>query len=216
MLVGVGSGEPAFEVLQGSAEIQLGSSGILGIVGIDGTASLNGKEYPLAARIPVVIGDKLSITARCACLAIGTGSGEPIKLDWTPVLPSSLRFLTPGSTEFMQTVTVSRAFSRSGVRLEGIAPQNLPELPSEPSSVGAIQRTPSGELIVIGPDGPTIGGYPKLGSVIEADLPLIPRLKIGQPITLRSVTWSEAMTAYAERHKELSAIENLWKLSQSV
>ena len=34
---------------------------------------------------------------------------------------------------------------------------------------GAIQVTPSGEPVVLGPDHPTTGGYPVVGVVIAAD-----------------------------------------------
>ena len=43
-------------------------------------------------------------------------------------------------------------------------------LASEPAIPGAIQIPPSGGPIVLGPDGPTIGGYPKVAVVIDADL----------------------------------------------
>ena len=43
-------------------------------------------------------------------------------------------------------------------------------LPSLGVSPGSIQLPPSGEPIVLLNDGQTTGGYPLLGTVIEADL----------------------------------------------
>lgn len=87
---------------------------------------------------------------------------------------SLLLFETLLGTEF----TVSRYLDRIGVRLE---PQpdlrHGIELPSEPATVGAIQITPDGSPIILGPDGPTIGGYPKIGVVIRDDMSLVAQLK---------------------------------------
>lgn len=44
---------------------------------------------------------------------------------------------------------------------------------SEAMPPGTVQLPPSGEPIVLGVDGPTIGGYPAIGSVIAADLPAL-------------------------------------------
>ncbi|MBL8060045.1 MAG: hypothetical protein JNK63_04930 [Chthonomonas sp.] len=52
---------------------------------------------------------------------------------------------------------------------------------SEPCAPGVIQCTPNGQLIIIGPDGPTIGGYARIGAVAEEDLDNLARLGFGQP-----------------------------------
>jgi biotin-dependent carboxylase-like uncharacterized protein len=67
---------------------------------------------------------------------------------------------------------VSPRSDRTGVRLGG------PPLPradddraaSAPMVRGAIQVPGSGELIVLGPDHPTTGGYPVVATVVRADL----------------------------------------------
>ena len=45
--------------------------------------------------------------------------------------------------------------------------------------------TLSGEPIVLLPDRGTIGGYPKIATIISSDLELIPCLKIGQKFNLK-------------------------------
>lgn len=77
---------------------------------------------------------------------------------------------------------VSIASDRVGIRLDGFGPQTIPELVSEPACFGAIQLTASGQLIVIGPDGPTIGGYPKVAVVRSHELDRLAHLGAGQEV----------------------------------
>lgn len=81
-----------------------------------------------------------------------------------------------------QPFKVSVASDRVGIRLDGLPPLPIPELVSEPACVGAIQLTPSGQLIVIGPDGPTIGGYPKVAVVRAQELDRLAHLGPGQEV----------------------------------
>ena len=66
---------------------------------------------------------------------------------------------------------VSPQSDRAGYRLEGerLQPPDL-EIVSEPVLPGSVQVPPGGQPIVIMPDGPTMGGYPKLAFVDPADL----------------------------------------------
>jgi len=61
---------------------------------------------------------------------------------------------------------VSSHSDRVGYRLEG-ARLNVPagEMRSEPVVVGSVQVPPNGQPIVTMRDGPTVGGYPKIGIV---------------------------------------------------
>jgi 5-oxoprolinase (ATP-hydrolysing) subunit C len=62
--------------------------------------------------------------------------------------------------------TVSSRSDRVGYRFEG-ARLNAPvgEMRSEPLVVGSVQVPPNGQPIVTMRDGPTVGGYPKIGIV---------------------------------------------------
>ena len=67
--------------------------------------------------------------------------------------------------------TVSNRLDRMGCVLEG-SPVESPEtgMLSEGISLGAVQVPPDGQPIILLNDRQTIGGYPKLGSVLSVDL----------------------------------------------
>ncbi|HUL76681.1 MAG TPA: allophanate hydrolase, partial [Vicinamibacteria bacterium] len=54
------------------------------------------------------------------------------------------------------------------------------EIVSDGMVPGSIQVPPDGMPIVMGCDGPTTGGYPKIGTVVTADLPLLAQLVPGE------------------------------------
>jgi antagonist of KipI len=77
---------------------------------------------------------------------------------------------------------VSATSDRVGCRLEG---EPLPhagpaEIPSDGMVPGSIQVPPDGRPIVMTADGPTTGGYPKIATVLTADLPLLAQLVPGE------------------------------------
>lgn len=75
-------------------------------------------------------------------------------------------------TLFRSSWKVSARSDRSGYRLEGpeiLVPAG--SMISEPVLVGSIQVPPGGQPIVTMPDGPTLGGYHKIGLVAPEDLP---------------------------------------------
>jgi len=87
---------------------------------------------------------------------------------------------------FDQAFVVTTARDRRGVRLAGHCDLARPEYPSRPVVPGVIQVPSEDSLIVIGPDGPTIKGYPIWGTVCDADLDKFFRLKSGSRIRFSS------------------------------
>lgn len=95
---------------------------------------------------------------------------------------------------------VSASSDRRGIRLEGepLAHSREPEIPPEGTAPGSIQVPGGGLPIVLGPDRPVTGGYPKIATVIGADLPLLGQLAAGALVRFRAVTLAEAL---AERRR---------------
>ncbi|NJP95221.1 biotin-dependent carboxyltransferase family protein [Nonomuraea sp. FMUSA5-5] len=88
--------------------------------------------------------------------------------------------------------TVTQDSNRVGVRLRGARLERAKEgeLPSEGMVTGAVQVPPSGQPIVFLADHPPTGGYPVIGVVREADLPVLAQLRPGDEVrfTTRGAT----------------------------
>jgi antagonist of KipI len=69
--------------------------------------------------------------------------------------------------------------------------------------MGAIQVPGAGEPILLMADRQTAGGYPKIGHVISADLPLAGQLAPGDVIEFVTCTRQEAVAALIARERQL-------------
>jgi biotin-dependent carboxylase-like uncharacterized protein len=100
--------------------------------------------------------------------------------------------------------TVTPAGNRMGLRLHG-QPLTLParELVSEPVCPGSVQVTRDGQCIVLGVDGQTIGGYPKIAQVISADLDKLAQLRPGENVRFQRVPQETAEALYRAKQAEL-------------
>lgn len=100
--------------------------------------------------------------------------------------------------------TVSSASNRMGCRLQGPALEVTPrEMVSEPVGPGAVQVTRDGQCIVLGVDGQTIGGYPKIAQVIQADLDRLGQLRPGDTVRFEKVDLATARQRFLEQEQEL-------------
>jgi KipI family sensor histidine kinase inhibitor len=113
--------------------------------------------------------------------------------------PHLAYFSAPGiETFFSSEYVVSPRSDRRGLRLDGprvelIRPADLPPEGVAPGSV----QVPGDRLpIVLGPDGPATGGYPRVACVIGADLPLLAQARPGQRIRFARATLAEALAAW--------------------
>ena len=105
------------------------------------------------------------------------------------------------------------ASNRMGIRLTGEKLERRPgEMVSEPVAPGAVQITNDGQPIVLGVDGQTIGGYPKIAHVIRADLDRLAQLRPGALVRFRPVVDDEAVRAWAERFATIRE----WLLRMSI
>jgi antagonist of KipI len=109
----------------------------------------------------------------------------------------------------LQRFEVTPASNRMGLRLKG-TPLTMPgrEMTSEPVCPGAVQVTPDGQCIVLGVDGQTIGGYPKIAQVIQADLDTLGQLRPGNTLVFSKISLEEAI----ERDRRAQAEINEWAL----
>jgi antagonist of KipI len=114
--------------------------------------------------------------------------------------PQEKYFTTDSIATFMsQEYTVSHTSDRMGYRLEGapLIHRNKTELISEGMTMGAIQIPSNGQPIVMMADSPATGGYPKIGTVASADLPLLAQCVPGRSkIHFRETTVAKAQKKY--------------------
>jgi biotin-dependent carboxylase-like uncharacterized protein len=98
---------------------------------------------------------------------------------------------------------ISASADRMGMRLDGprLAHAGVWDIVSDGIATGAIQVPGSGQPIVLLADHQTTGGYPKIATVVSADLPVVGRRRPGDAIRFAavSVEAAEALAREAER-----------------
>lgn len=112
-----------------------------------------------------------------------------------------------------QAFTVSRDTDRMGMRLNGPVLRHRAgsdgksgaDIVSDGVVPGAIQVPGNGLPIVLLADAQTVGGYPKIATVIRADLPRLAHLAPGAPVRFVAVTVAEARAAGRAQTAALAA-----------
>lgn len=98
---------------------------------------------------------------------------------------------------------------RMGYRLDGPAIGHLhgADIVSDPIAAGSIQIPGSGQPLVAMNDRQTTGGYPKIATVISADLPRLAQLRPGQTLRFEAVDLPTALARWRRYLGELNALE---------
>ena len=170
---------------------------VSGMGGLDGRALVAGDQVPyFASSSPIV-------SRRASGMTLPGSGRARLRLlpgpqaDWFD--PSALRTLTTVSFR------ISPRSNRMAFRLEGppVARQLQAEPISEPVAFGALQVPAAGEPILLMADRQTAGGYPKIASVICADLPIAGQLAPGDFIEFALCSRQEAAAALIARERPL-------------
>ncbi len=137
------------------------------------------------------------------------------------ILPSGEYGLLTALSEqvfLSERFTLTNDSNRMGFRLKG--PElHLVEnktLVSSAASFGTIQLLPDGQMIILMADHQTAGGYPRIGNIISADLPIAGQLGPGDRVTFKVVSVMEAENALAEFERELSFLKMGVRLKRDV
>lgn len=109
---------------------------------------------------------------------------------------------------YSQQFTLSNHCDRMGYHLLGepLLKSNTLELISTAVTIGTIQLTPNGQLIVLMSDCQTTGGYPRVGQIAAVDLPIVAQLIPGEMITFEPISFTEAETLYLIQQKAIDAL----------
>jgi biotin-dependent carboxylase-like uncharacterized protein len=107
---------------------------------------------------------------------------------------------------YSNTYQISEHWDRMGYRLKGRAiTAEVKEILSEGICYGAVQIPADGQPIVLLNDRQTIGGYPKIGSVVSQDCAKLSQLRQSDCVRFEPITVSEADNLY---HLNLSRLTN--------
>jgi antagonist of KipI len=161
----------------------------------------------LAAGDLVPIGHEVPVSARPA--------GQPLRL---PEGGARLRAI-PGPHEtrfapealerlFSAPFTVTTQSNRMGFRLEGpeLAYAEAADILSDATPLGSLQVPRSGQPILLMADRQTTGGYPKIATVIAADVPMAGQLAPGDWIRFVPCTRGDALDALNRLERRLAGL----------
>jgi KipI family sensor histidine kinase inhibitor len=152
-----------------------------------GTAELEGRALPLAARPPY--------------------SREPVVR--VVLGPHAERFPQSAlDTLLGNAYAVGPASDRMGYRLQGppLARREPADILSQGLPLGGVQVPGDGQPIILLADHQTTGGYPLIATVIRADLPLLAQLAPGDRVRFRAVVVDEAQAAYRQQLVALDTV----------
>jgi antagonist of KipI len=100
-------------------------------------------------------------------------------------------------------------FRFSGTPLELLQPGELLSTAVVP---GTMQASPDGQLLILMADAQTTGGYPRIGQVIAADLPLLAQKTSGTGIRFIPESMEEAERLYLVRERNFHKLQNDYSL----
>lgn len=108
---------------------------------------------------------------------------------------------------------LSPTMSDAGVRLEAASARATPpaanpaEITSGPVADGTVQLTPAGPLVLLR-QRPTLGGYPRIATVIDVDIDRLAQHAPGQAVRFRQVAPDDAQRLYRQREADLLALQS--------
>ena len=193
------------------ARATLGARGGIAVPPIFGSraTSLSSRMGPFGGR-PLQAGDILPVgrPAMAERVSIGRALSMPDGGVRVRVIrgPHDAMFTSDAlSTLFASRYTVSAQSNRMGYRLEGASLRHAAgaDILSDATPLGSLQVPAAGQPILLMADRQTTGGYPRIGTVIMADLPVAGQLAPGDWIAFSECTRAEALVALREQEDAL-------------
>jgi biotin-dependent carboxylase-like uncharacterized protein len=174
---------------------------MFGSLSVNARAGL-GSPYPR----PLQAGDELSTKAASGAaerrIELPAVTDAPIRVVWGP---QDDEFAEDTRKLFLDSDwKISATSDRMGYRLDGPALKHLHghNIVSDGTVNGSVQVPGNGQPIVLMPDRGTSGGYPKIATVITADLGRFAQIQAGRAFRFKAVSMTEAQ-AEARKFAEL-------------
>ncbi len=151
-------------------------------------------------------------------LCLASSSRAAVRLEADIRAPGVLRamrgpnaaYFTPCAFEtlFASPYTVAPASDRMGLRLQGPVLERAieGELPSQGTTAGAMQVPADGQPILLLADRQTAGGYPRIATVIGADIAAAGRLAPGVSVRFKEIGRDEAVRLLKEQTAWLASL----------
>lgn len=116
-------------------------------------------------------------------------------------------------TLFASAYTVAPASDRMGLRLQGAVLERAieGELPPQATTPGSIQVPADGQPILLLADRQTTGGYPRIATVIGADIDAAGRLGPGMTVNFAEVSREDAIRLLRDRQTWLASLPKALK-----
>jgi allophanate hydrolase subunit 2 len=136
----------------------------------------------------------------------------PTGLACLRVLPGpQLEFFGAGALEALQSApyVIGHNSDRMAFRLDGppLAHARGADIISDATPLGALQVPASGAPILLMADRQTTGGYPKIATLITADMPIAGQLGPGDRLRFEVCSTREAMAALIAQEQALLRLE---------
>jgi antagonist of KipI len=167
----------------------------------------------------LVAGDRLPCGASQGTRRAIGASASPVAARALPDGRATIRVLpgpqhdrfAPGALDALQSAPyrIAPNSNRMGFRLDGpsLEQSQGADIISDATPVGVLQVPASGRPILLMADRQTTGGYPKLATVISADIGVAGQLGPGDSIDFTVCTPHEALTALIDQEQQLMTIE---------
>ena len=148
---------------------------------------------------------------------------ETLALEVSLSVPDVVRVMRGPNAEYFKpsafatlltsAYTVAPASDRMGLRLQGPRLERAieGELPSQGTTAGGLQVPSDGQPILLLADRQTTGGYPRVATVIAADIAAAGRLAAGMSIRFAEVSRDEAVQLLKEQREWLASLPSLLK-----
>lgn len=162
---------------------------------------LHGDALQRGDVLPLSLDDVPRRSERALAQQLDTGLDQPIRVVLGPqddhFTAEAIDTLLSGS------YTISQQADRMGFRLQGpkLVHAEGHDIVSDGIVAGSIQVPGTGEPIVLLADAQTTGGYPKIATVISADLPLIGRRRTGAGVRFVAVSQEEGEAVRREQER---------------
>lgn len=111
---------------------------------------------------------------------------------------------------FWYGAKITNEFDRQGCRLSRKRPvRHIGDgnIISDGIAFGSIQIPPDGQPIIMMADRQTVGGYPKIGTVISVDLPVLAQARPGMKVNFVKVSIELAQMLYLRERKTLEELK---------